>query len=154
MSSWSCKRDCPPCPSPLFSAGEGTGTVSGVFFSAYDENESQWYFPAFKSKSDYTGSTTEINITSNGQLQKIYVLEDNKSEKKQKPNRSPTFVTRPCSTRCVLSCSEQLQQEKEDTMLQHVQNGILKCPMDSCSVMLYNKAKDKIINNYVCMSKC
>lgn len=151
MSSWTCNCDCPPCPAPFF--GSGAIRVNDIFFALYDSSTKLWHFPAFRSTKDYNGTLTPISVPIYGQQQTFYVLPD-QTGTSTRPQNAPVLVSRPCSTRCVLSSSELLEQDKEDNMLQLVQNGAIQCPMDSCTLMLYNRARDKVINNYVCTNSC
>ena len=140
MSSWS-SCVC-TCPAPFFPSP--SHTVSGPFFTALSD-AGTWHFPVFRSASDYTGTTSPILVD-----MQTYYTSDTLGQASKYTN-VPVLATRYCRS-SANSCSDVLEQRKQDNILEYVQNGLARCPMDSSCLMLYNKAKDKVFDNSICSS--
>ena len=150
---------CSPAKPPRFFTDSinSKAIVNDVFFAAYNDDDNQWYFPVFYSANDYTGQTIEkpFQFKVHGQTHSkiLYIIAGGMTSS-QRPMNVPVLMTQSCSLQCVMSSSENIEQEAVDNMLMLVQNGSVNFPLDSYSMMLYEGAKNKIFYNYVCTSGC
>ncbi len=152
---------CSPAKPPRFFTDSinSKAIVNDVFFAAYNDDDNQWYFPVFYSANDYTGNTKAqpFKFIAYGQTysKTLYIIDGGVTKtSSQRPMNVPVLVTQSCSLQCVMSSSENIEQEAVDNMLMLVQNGSVNFPLDSYSMMLYEGAKNKIFYNYVCTSGC
>lgn len=128
--------------------------VQDDFYTVFDEYLKKWFFPAFPKKNSYSGEMNKIHFEIRGVSYIFWVPTQYSAGLNYAPQNVPKFVIRPCAVRCVLSASELLQQEKENDILQLAQNGVLSCPQDCNQLLLYNNARDRIVNQYVCDENC